>query len=318
MALPRFDGKAFIAPMAGISDPAFRLLCKEQGASLVVTELTSVHAIIAKQKLLEREKKKINDFIEFSEKERPLSVQLFGSDVDKIVEAAKIVDPFFDVIDFNMGCPAPHITAQMAGAALLQRPEHNERLFSKLISAVNKPVTLKMRSGDSGNCYLWKPIARIAEDCGVSMITLHPRTVKQGYSGNADWSLIKELKETVNIPVVGNGDIKSPEDAKRMISETGCDYVMIGRGCLGNPFLFRQVNDFLEHNKYEEVSLNERIDAALKYIDYSSDYNIRLAAKRNIVMHFTKGIQGGADLRLRLGTAKSEDELRGILKSIDS
>jgi len=317
MKLPKFDSKAFVAPMAGVSDPAFRLVCKEEGAGLVVTELTSVHAIIAKAKELASKKRKITDFIEFSEKERPVSVQLFGHDIDLVVKAAKIVEPYFDVIDFNMGCPAPHITSQMAGAALLEKPEHNEKMFSKLVSAVEKPVTLKMRTGvGNDNCYLWKPIAKIAEDCGISMIALHGRTVKQGYSGKADWSMIKELKETVSVPVVGNGDIRSPEDAKRMIEETGCDYVMIGRGSMGNPSIFRQVNDYLRSGKYSETGFEEKKKLLYKYLDYTKNYpTIRFASIRMQAMQFTKGVEGGANLRLKIGQSRNIEEIKSKLGS---
>lgn len=316
--IPKFRGKAFLAPMAGVSDPAFRLLCKEEGAGLVVTELTSVHAIVAKQEILEKEQKKISEFIEFSEKERPVSVQLFGHDPELVAKAAKIVEPYFDLIDFNMGCPAPHITNQMAGAALLQKPELNELLFSKLVSAVDKPITLKMRSGTgANNCYLWKPIAKIAEDCGVSMITLHPRTISQGYSGKADWSLIKELKETVSVPVVGNGDIRSPEDAKRMIKETGCDYVMIGRGAMGNPQIFKQTNDFLKKNSYKETTLNEKINSVFKYLKYTKQYpTIKFAQIRTQAMQFTKGIAGGSELRVKIGKTKNLEEIKMIFEEM--
>lgn len=312
----KFRGKAFLAPMAGISDPAFRLLCKDYGVGLVVTELTSVHAIVAKERLLEKEKKKITDFIEFSEKEKPVGVQLFGHDIDLVVKAAKIVEPYFDIIDFNMGCPAPHITSQEAGAALLEKPSHIKELFSRLVEAVNKPVTLKMRSGvGDNNCYLWKPIAKIAEDCGISMIALHPRTVKQGYSGKANWSLIKELKETVSIPVIGNGDIRSPEDAKRMISETKCDFVMVGRGAMGNPFIFEQINDYLRKESYDEVNEKDKVNAFFKYLEYTKQFKtIRFASIRAQAMNFTKGMEGGTKLRLNIGKTKNTKELRQVLQ----
>lgn len=318
MKLPKFEGKAFFAPMAGVSDPAYRLLCKENGASLVVTELTSVHAIVAKERLLKEEAKRITEFIEYTEKERPVSVQLFGHDINLIVKAAKIVAPYFDMIDFNMGCPAPHITQQMAGAALLEKPDHNKKMFTALVNAVDKPVTLKMRSGVGGNnCYLWKPIAKIAEECGISMITLHPRTVKQGYSGNADWKLIKELKETVKIPVVGNGDIKSPEDAKRMIEETNCDYVMIGRGAMGNPQIFNQVNKFLKEGAYKETTINEKINSLHKYLKYTETYpTIRFAQIRTQAMQFTKGMEGGAELRMKIGKTKNLEEIKEVFGEI--
>lgn len=316
--LPKFVSKAFFAPMAGVSDPAYRLICKQEGAGLVVTELTSVHAIVAKKKLLEKEKKKISEFIEFSEKERPVSVQLFGNDPELVAEAAKIVEPYFDIIDFNMGCPAPHITNQMAGAALLQKPEHNKLLFSKLVNAVNKPITLKMRSGTgANNCYLWKPIAKIAEDCGIKMITLHPRTISQGYSGKADWSLIKDLKETVNVPVVGNGDIRKPEDAKRMLEETGCDYVMIGRGAMGNPQIFRQTNEFLKKGSYTETSLNNKISSVFKYLEYTKNYpTIRFAQIRTQAMQFTKGIEEGGELRVKIGKTKNIEEIKMLFEEL--
>ena len=218
--LPNFSSKAFLAPMAGVSDPALRLQCKKFGAGLVVTEFTNIHSIIAKEKQLKENNESIKKFIEYSENERPLSIQLFGSDLVAIEKAAKIVEPYFDIIDYNMGCPAPHITQQMAGGALLQEQNLTRQIFYTLVHAVQKPVTLKIRLGvTEASRYLFKEIGQIAEDEGIQMITLHPRTVSQGYSGEADWKMIKELKEISNIPIVGNGDIISPEDAKKMLEE---------------------------------------------------------------------------------------------------
>src|SRR3989338_3387259 len=200
--LPTFSSKAFLAPMAGVSDPALRLLCKELGAGLVVTEFTNIHAIVAKETQLQQ----ISQFIEFSEKERPLSIQLFGSDLVALEKAVKIVSPHFDIIDYNMGCPAPHITEQMACSALLQEPELTRKIFRTMVSSTTKPITIKIRAGIT-QPNKWQEIATIAEQEGISMITFHPRTVKQGYSGKSDWELIKQLKQQVSIPVVGNGDI---------------------------------------------------------------------------------------------------------------
>ena len=315
--LPKFDGKAFFAPMAGISDPAFRLLCREQGAAMVTTELINANFIIQKNKELKLDSKEITEILEFSPKEKPVGIQLFGNDVDKIIEAAKIVEPYFDVIDFNMGCPAPHITNQMAGAALLQKPDFNRELFTKLVKAVKKPVTLKMRAGvGDNNCYLFKEIAKIAQECGVSMVTLHPRTVKQGYSGKADWSKIKELKELVNIPVVGNGDIKTPEDAKKMMEETGCDYVMVGRAARGNPLIFTQINDYLKTGKYE-VNQLKQIEFGLKYLDYTKLYNIKFPQIRSQAMQFTRGIEGGSEYRLKIGQSKNIEEIKTYFAQIN-
>ena len=312
--LPYFSSRAFLAPMAGVSDPALRLMCKKMGAGLVVTELTSVNAIVAKQKQLQSQMKDITEFIEFSEKERPLSVQLFGSDIVALEKAAKIVEPFFDVIDYNMGCPAPHITKQMAGGALLQNSSLTQEIFKTLVNSVKRPISLKMRIGvDVSNKLLFQDIAKIAEREGIQMITLHPRTVSQGYSGHSDWDMIKKLKQTVKIPVVGNGDITSPEIAKKMLDYTGCDYVMVGRGAMGNPFIFEQINDYLEYGKYKKYEINARLDAFVQYIDATSNYNIRFVNIKQQAIRFTKGLVGGSVLRKRLSLAKNIDELTELL-----
>ena len=315
--LPKFSSKAFLAPMAGVSDPALRLLCKQKGAGLVVTEFTSIHSIVAKENKLKKESKKISEFIEFSEKERPLSVQLFGSDIQILERAAKIVEPFFDIIDYNMGCPAPHITQQMAGGALLQESNLTKQIFQTLVNAVEKPVTLKIRSGvTSASRFLFRDVAQIAQDEGIKMITLHPRTVSQGYSGRSDWSLIKELKQLVNIPVVGNGDIITPEDAKNMIKETGCDYVMIGRGAMGNPFLFEQINDFLEYGHYRKYSSAEKISTFFSYLEYAKNYKIRFSNIKGQAMKFTKGLPDSTKIRYKITLSKTIDDLKKIMHEI--
>ena len=312
--LPHFSSRVFLAPMAGVSDPALRLMCKKMGAGLVVTELTSVNAIVAKQKQLQSQMKDITEFIEFSEKERPLSVQLFGSDIIALEKAAKIVEPFFDIIDYNMGCPAPHITKQMAGGALLQNSSLTQEIFRTLVNSVKRPISLKMRIGvDASNKLLFQEIAKIAEREGIQMVTLHPRTVSQGYSGHSDWDMIKKLKQTVEIPVVGNGDITSPEIAKKVLDYTGCDYVMIGRGAMGNPFIFEQINDYLAYGKYKKYGIHERLDAFVQYIDATSNYNIRFVNIKQQAIRFTKGIVGGSALRKRLSEANNIDDLTELL-----
>ena len=202
--LPNFSGKAFLAPMAGITDPAMRLLCKQMGASLVATELTSIHTIIAQSA-----KKRMQEFLQFSDEERPSSIQMFGNDIDALAKAAKTVEPYRDLIDYNMGCPAPHMTQQMAGGALLQVENLTRNILRTLVEAVDIPVSINYACW----CYTSKSkiifgySIRWSQDQGIKMITLHPRTVSQGYSGKADWNLIAELKNTVKIPIVGNGDI---------------------------------------------------------------------------------------------------------------
>ena len=312
--LPTFSSRAFLAPMAGVSDPALRLQCKKMGAGLVVTEFTNIHSIIAKEKQLKDHMKTIAEFIEYSDQERPLSIQLFGSDLLALEQAAKIVEPYFDIIDYNMGCPAPHITQQMAGGALLQQSNLTEQIFKTLVNAVKKPVTLKIRSGvTDASRFLFRDIAEIAEDEGIQMITFHPRTVHQGYSGNADWKLIKELKEISNIPIVGNGDITTPEDAKKMIDETNCDYVMIGRGAMGNPFLFEQINDYLKTNSYQEYSFKDRLDSFFEYLHLTSKYKIKFANLKGQAMRFTKGMKGGSKIRSKITFTTNIEELEKIM-----
>ena len=312
--LPKFSSRAFLAPMAGVSDPALRLQCKKMGAGLVVTEFTNIHSIIAKEKQLKDHMKTIAEFIEYSDQERPLSIQLFGSDLLALEQAAKIVEPYFDIIDYNMGCPAPHITQQMAGGALLQQSNLTEQIFKTLVNAVKKPVTLKIRSGvTDASRFLFRDIAEIAEDEGIQMITFHPRTVHQGYSGNADWKLIKELKEISNIPIVGNGDITTPEDAKKMIDETNCDYVMIGRGAMGNPFLFEQINDYLKNNTYQEYSFKDRLDSFFEYLHLTTKYKIKFANLKGQAMRFTKGMKGGSKIRSKITSTTNIEELEKIM-----
>lgn len=267
-----------------------------------------MHAIVAKEREIER-------FIPVSKKERPAAVQLFGSNVEMLRKAAKIVEPYFDIIDYNMGCPAQHITEQMAGAALLQKPELTEKIFSTLVNSVNKPVSIKMRTG-VGRADKYKVIAKIAENCGLSMMTLHARTLKQGYSGNADWNCITELKQLVNVPIVGNGDINCPEDALQMFSSTGCDYVMIGREAMRNPFIFRQVNAHLKQKEYKKSSWEEKKKLFFKYMRLAGKYEVNFANIRMQAMNFSTGVAGARELRVRIGKCKNEEELKKVWDSV--
>ncbi len=316
--LPRFSGRAFLAPMAGVSDPALRLQCRRMGAALVVTEFTSIHSVVAKQEQLAGEGRTIREFLEYSDEEHPLSVQLFGSDLEALAKAARIVEPHFDIIDYNMGCPAPHITSQMAGGALLQEADLTRQIFQTLIGAAGgrTPVTLKVRAGvTESDRFLFLEVARIAEDEGVEMITLHPRTVSQGYSGRADWDMIRMLKERSDVPVVGNGDIATPEDAKAMIDRTGCDYVMVGRGAMGNPFLFEQINDYLDTGSYSAYTLEDRLDAFFEYLRIAAKYRIRFANIKGQAMRFTKGLRNGATMRSRITHSEGIDQLADVMSN---
>lgn len=315
--LPKFDGRAFLAPMAGVSDPALRLLSRRWGAALVVTEFTNIYSIVAQDSMLGRSGQTIQRFLEYSDSERPLSVQLFGSNIDVLGKAARIVSPYFDIIDYNMGCPAPHITRQMAGAALLQHESLTRKIFRTLVESTDKPVTLKMRAGVTDeDIHLFLDIAATAQDEGICMITLHPRTASQGYSGKSDWSLIKMLKDNVRVPVVGNGDITCPEDAADMIRQTNCDYIMIGRGAMGNPFLFRQINDYLMYGSYDKFTTQDRIRAFFEYLDMSVQYNIKFSSIKSQAMRFVKGAAGATQLRGMITAASSLQDLKRVMQSV--
>mgnify|MGYP001599530354 FL=1 len=305
--LPQFTSRAFLAPMSGLSNAALRRVCKELGAGLVVTEFTNIHAVIAKSA-------DIQQFIRYSEEERPIAVQLFGSDLAALKKAIKIVEPHFDIIDYNLGCPADHVTQQMACSALLQHPDATRGIFKTMREATKKPVTVKIRAGvDKPD--RWKVIAKIAEEEGLDMITFHPRTVKQGYSGKADWSLIKELKEMVSIPVVGNGDIRTPEDAQRMFDETGCDYVMVGREAAKNPFIFTQINDYLAGGKYAELSPQKKIGYFFLYLGYAKKFPPVKASNLKIqAINFSKSCPGGKELRAKIISAKGISEIEKLME----
>ena len=261
------NGKVVLAPMAGICNSAFRKIIKEEGAALIYAEMVSDKAIFYKNN-------KTREMLFMEEVERPIAQQIFGSDVDTFVEAAKFIEKEMkpDIIDINMGCPVPKVAVKsQAGSALLKNPKKIHEIVKAVVNAVNCPVTVKIRSGWDNNSINCVEVSKICEEAGASAICLHPRTRSQGYTGHADWSLIKKVKESVNIPVIGNGDIKSVYDAKKMLDETGCDLVMIGRGVLGNPWLVSDINAYLEKGVLpKEKTCEEKVNMCLKHIDYLS------------------------------------------------
>ena len=292
----KIDNRIVLAPMAGISNSAYRRICKEMGCGLVYAEMVSDKAITF-------DNKKTIDMLYMTDYERPISQQIFGCDVDSFVYAAKYIEDNMhpDIIDINMGCPVPKVAVRaQAGSALLKNPKKIYEIVYAVVSAVSVPVTVKIRSGWDNNHINAIEVAKVIEKAGASAICVHPRTRSQGYSGKADWSIIKEVKNAVSIPVIGNGDIKRPEDVKRMLDETGCDAVMIGRGVLGNPWLIRNSINYLEGKPLISISLKDRVDMCLKHLEYLKELkNDKLACLeiRNHISWYFKGIKGCNELK---------------------
>ena len=300
--------RVVLAPMAGVCNSAFRRIIKEMGAGLLYAEMVSDKALVYNNE-------KTKDMLYMTEDERPISQQIFGSDKESFVEAAKIIEKSMrsDIIDINMGCPVPKVAVKsQAGSALLKDPDKIYEIVKAVKEAVNVPVTVKIRSGWDKNSINAVLVAKTCEKAGASAIAVHPRTRSQGYSGKADWNIIKEVKEAVNIPVIGNGDILSAKDAKKMIDETGCDAVMIGRGVLGNPYLIKQVVRYLEDGVLlKDESPIERMKTCLKHFNYLLKIKPEKVATLEMRTHaswYLKGLPGGVNVKKRLYELKTKEE----------
>lgn len=306
------------APMAGVSNISFRTIIKEMGAGLIYSEMVSSMGIVYGSS-------KTIDLINFNESERPISIQIFGNDVSSFVRSAKYIEDNFhpDIIDINMGCPVPKIALKsQAGSALLKDPDKIYNIVKAVVSAVNIPVTVKIRSGwDSLNINA-VAVARKCEEAGASAIAIHGRTRAQGYSGTADWNVIKAVKESVNIPVIGNGDIKTIYDAKRMLEETGVDAVMIGRATLGNPWFIKECVEYVENNRVIPLpSVSDKIDMIRKHYLLLKKYNNEKVALLEIRMHalwYIKGIPGVKKYKSMITSCSSEKEFFEVLDSIEN
>lgn len=291
----KLGNNLILAPMAGITNLPFRLICKEHGCGLVFSEMVSAMALV-------RHSRKTKELFRSDPHERPLAVQLFGSEPEIIAEAARIVEESgTDIVDINMGCPAKKIVSNGAGSALLKEPLKIKEIIEAVRKAINIPLTIKIRSGWDSKAVNFIEIGKIAEGCGVDGITLHPRTTAQAFGGHSDWSQITELKKTLNIPVIGNGDVKAPEDARRMLSETGCDGVMIGRGALGNPWIFERTLKYLKDGIVSDPPSEEEILSTMKeHVFDLSEFMGKKAAVKEFRKHlswYTKGLPYSADFR---------------------
>lgn len=303
-----------LAPMAGVTDLPFRVLCKEQGVGLLCMEMVSAKAI-------QFNNKNTFDLMKIDERERPVSLQLFGSDPDVISEQAKRIEELpFDILDINMGCPVPKVAGNGEGSALMKNPKLIGEIVEKTARAIRKPLTVKIRKGFTEDTVNAVEVAKIAEASGAAAIAVHGRTREQYYSGKADWNIIRQVKEAVRIPVMGNGDVTTPESAKAMMDQTGCDLVMIGRAVRGNPWIFAQMNHYLKTGEhlpkptYEEVR-EMMLRHARMEIEERGEYT-GIREMRKHVAWYTTGMPHSAKLRKHLSEMEDYASLERFLQNI--
>lgn len=307
-----FDNNLILAPMAGVTDLPFRFLCREQGCGLSVTEMVSAKAILYKNK-------NTNELLSVSDQEGPVSVQLFGSDPDIMANmAAAIESRPFALIDVNMGCPVPKIVNNGEGSALMKDIKLAEKILTAMVKAVKKPVTVKFRKGFTEEDCNAVEFARMAESCGVAAIAVHGRTREQYYSGTADWDIIRQVKEAVSIPVIGNGDVFQPEDAKALIDQTGCDGVMIARGAKGNPWIFSRTLHYLETGELLQPPTPAEIsEMILRHGTMQAEHKGETVAMREMRKHmawYTGGLPHSAKLRNDINQVETMEELRRFVR----
>lgn len=301
------ENNLFLAPLAGVTNAAFRLQCRMHGAGLVYSPLMDEDGVM-------QAFSKFNDFIK---EEKPIGGQIVGCSPEKIAAAAKIVESYVDFIDINFGCPDGAVLAKKAGAYHIKHPDKIDKIIRMVKEAVKVPVTAKIRIGWDSQSLNHIKVAKIIEDAGADAITVHGRTKEQGYSGNANWTAIKQVKEKVSIPVIGNGDANTPEKVKEMLEKTSCDAVMIGRAAMGNPFIFSQSLEYLKSGEYKKISAKEKLNAFIELLDLYKKYQNRykFSELRTHALWFTKGIAGATKLRNEIIRVEDEEALKKILKN---
>lgn len=308
------ENNLILAPMAGVTDLPFRLLCKEHGAGLICTEMVSAKAIHFKNKNTE-------SLMEIDEKERPVSLQLFGSEPDLMAEIAKQIEHRnFDILDINMGCPVPKVVNNGEGSALMKNPKLVHEIVSKVSRAIKKPLTVKIRKGFTEDSVNAVEIAKILEDAGAAAVAVHGRTREQYYSGQADWDIIRQVKEAVSIPVIGNGDVTSPQKADELVRQTGCDGIMIARGAQGNPWIFSEMIHWEETGEIPPRPDKDEIrKMMLRHARLQLEYKGEFSGIREMRKHvawYTKGLKGAARLREKVNAVESLEELENLLTSL--
>ena len=307
------ENNVILGPMAGVTDLPFRLLCREQGAGLVCMEMVSAKAVFYGNR-------NTKELLQVNPGERPVSLQLFGSDPEVLSDiAARLEEGPYDLFDLNMGCPVPKVVKNGEGSALMKDPKLVERILSSMVRALKKPVTVKIRKGFNDESVNAVEIARIAEGCGAAAVAVHGRTREQYYSGKADWEIIRQVKEAVSIPVIGNGDVDSPEAAKRMLAETGCDWVMVARGAKGNPWIFKRITEYLETGRIPPKPSREEVKAMmLRHGEMMVEFKGEAAAMREMRKHvawYTAGWPHSAALRNDINAVETMEALRELIET---
>lgn len=309
-----FEHNVFLAPMAGITDMPFRILCREQGCGFVYSEMISAKGMFYKDE-------KSWKLAELSEEEMPAAIQIFGSEPDILADAAdKLNSSKAAILDINMGCPTPKITKNGEGSALMLKPELVKEIIKEVCSVSRKPVTIKIRKGWDDQHINAVEIAQLAEKNGAAAVAVHGRTREQFYSGKADWDIIKNVKEAVSIPVIGNGDIAKPEDAARMLEYTGCDAVMVGRGAQGNPWIFKRIRHYLSAGELlPEPSIQEKVPTILRHLDMLvalKGEHTGVCEMRKHVAWYIKGSRNSANIRDRIFKASSREEMAALIQEL--